>query len=195
MPLDDAATKAGDALDAFGMKVTNAHAQLVSLLSYLLARGRDTPIGGVLGTTAQGTSLVDPPQPYDPNNPGRLGLPTVGGALAYPQNALGVILQLLKYRGLLDDPEILARISQGFKVTAGNSALEFRTEAEFVDFITRAVRNNQAGIFPFLLRQSNEGGGGDIQKEYATAGRWAGDRITLVGDYDESKLWETVEHK
>lgn len=55
--------------------------------------------------------------------------------------------------------------------------------------------NNQAGIFPFLLRQSNEGGGGDIQKEYATAGRWAGDRITLVGDYDESKLWETVEHK
>ena len=23
-----------------------------------------------------------------------------------------------------------------------------------------------------------------------TVGRWAGDRVALVGDYDESKLWE-----
>jgi len=53
--------------------------------------------------------------------------------------------------------------------------------------------NNQAGIFPFLLRKSSDGGGGDIQKEYETAGRWAGDRIVLIGDYDASKLWDKLE--
>ena len=55
--------------------------------------------------------------------------------------------------------------------------------------------NRQAGIFPFLLRKSSEGGGGDIQKDYQTAGRWVGDRIVLVGDYDESKLWDQSERK
>jgi len=53
--------------------------------------------------------------------------------------------------------------------------------------------NNQAGIFPFLLRKSSEGGGGDIKEDYETAGRWAGDRIVLIGDYDESKLWDILE--
>jgi hypothetical protein len=53
--------------------------------------------------------------------------------------------------------------------------------------------NNQAGIFPFLLRKSNEGGGGDIQEEYKTAGSWEGDKVALVGDYDESKLWDRLE--
>jgi len=52
--------------------------------------------------------------------------------------------------------------------------------------------SSQAGIFPFLLRKSNEGGGGDINKEYQTAGRWAGDRVVLIGDYDESKLWDKL---
>ena len=53
--------------------------------------------------------------------------------------------------------------------------------------------NRQAGIFPFLLRKSNEGGGGDIQEDYKTAGRWAGDKVALVGDYDKSKLWDRLE--
>ena len=53
--------------------------------------------------------------------------------------------------------------------------------------------NNIAGIFPFLLRKSDEGGGGDIYKAYQTAGRWAGDRIVLIGDYDSSELWQKVE--
>ena len=53
--------------------------------------------------------------------------------------------------------------------------------------------NPQAGIFPFLLRKSTEGGGGDIEKDYETAGRWAGDRIALVGDYDESRIWDRLE--
>lgn len=47
--------------------------------------------------------------------------------------------------------------------------------------------NNITRVIPFLLRKSNEGGGGDIEKDYKTAGRWAGDKIALVGDYDESK--------
>ena len=53
--------------------------------------------------------------------------------------------------------------------------------------------NSQAGIFPFLLRQSSEGGGGDIKKEYKTAGRWAGNRVVLIGDYDQTKLWDKLE--
>ncbi len=52
-----------------------------------------------------------------------------------------------------------------------------------------------------LLRKSDEGGGGDFfgyHKGYgegspvpadAIAGRWAGDRIVMIGDYDSSKLW------
>ena len=51
--------------------------------------------------------------------------------------------------------------------------------------------NRQAGIFPYLLRKSSEGGGGDIRLEHPHfAGRWAGDEVYLIGDYDESKLFE-----
>jgi len=56
--------------------------------------------------------------------------------------------------------------------------------------------NKWAGIFPYLLRKSSEYGGGDIQisnPEYA--GRWAGDRVYLVGDYDESKLFSKAEQE
>jgi len=47
----------------------------------------------------------------------------------------------------------------------------------------------QSGVIPFLLRKSSETGGGDIRRSYETAGRWAGDRIVLIGDYDESGLF------
>jgi hypothetical protein len=51
--------------------------------------------------------------------------------------------------------------------------------------------NKEAGIFPYLLRKSTEGGGGDVDIENSQyAGRWAGDEIYLVGDYDESGLYE-----
>jgi hypothetical protein len=53
--------------------------------------------------------------------------------------------------------------------------------------------NPTAGIFPYLLRKSSGRGGGDIA--FATpsyAGRWAGDEVYLVGDYDESNLYETA---
>lgn len=53
--------------------------------------------------------------------------------------------------------------------------------------------NPQCGVIPFLLRKSTETGGGDIRKEYEFAGKWAGDRIVLVGDYDESRLFDIVE--
>ncbi len=42
----------------------------------------------------------------------------------------------------------------------------------------------------FLLRRSNEGGGGDIHEETKYCGTWAGDKISLVGDYDESHIYE-----
>lgn len=54
--------------------------------------------------------------------------------------------------------------------------------------------NRQAGIFPYLLRKSDEGGGGDIQElEVEYAGRWAGDVVYLVGDYDSSGLYNEAQ--
>lgn len=44
-------------------------------------------------------------------------------------------------------------------------------------------------VLAFLLRQSSETGGGDIHKPYANAGRWAGNRIAIIGDYDESGIF------
>jgi hypothetical protein len=53
--------------------------------------------------------------------------------------------------------------------------------------------NNQSRVLVWLLRKSDEGGGGDIPDwtKYHTLGRWAGDQVTLIGDYDSSKLWDT----
>jgi hypothetical protein len=62
--------------------------------------------------------------------------------------------------------------------------------------------NPQGAIFTLLLRKSDEGGGGDYfgyhrgydegspVPQHEIAGRWAGDRVALVGDYDSSKLWD-----
>lgn len=55
--------------------------------------------------------------------------------------------------------------------------------------------NNKARVLVWLLRKSNEVGGGDIddRTRYETLGRWAGDRVVLIGDYDESGLYEEAE--
>jgi hypothetical protein len=57
--------------------------------------------------------------------------------------------------------------------------------------------NTQARVFVWLLRKSDGDGGGDIhtdeRAQYQTLGRWAGDRITLIGDYDSSGLWDASE--
>lgn len=56
--------------------------------------------------------------------------------------------------------------------------------------------NSQGAIFTLLLRRSDERGGGDTNDETfetnpdALIGRWAGDQVLLVGDYDSSGLWE-----
>ncbi len=56
--------------------------------------------------------------------------------------------------------------------------------------------NREAGIFPYLLRESSEGGGGDINNPNAEyAGRWAGDEVYLVGDYDESELYQKAKQE
>ncbi len=53
-----------------------------------------------------------------------------------------------------------------------------------------------SGIFPYLFRKSNEHGGGDIDNpDPEFAGRWAGDQVYLVGDYDESDLFQKAEEE
>lgn len=49
-------------------------------------------------------------------------------------------------------------------------------------------------ILPYLLQQSNELGGGDPRNsETDHLGRWAGDRIVVVGDYDHSNLYQIAQ--
>jgi len=66
--------------------------------------------------------------------------------------------------------------------------------------------NTQGAVFTLLLRKSDEGGGGDLYGYHRgcdeggpigcplspIAGRWAGDRVCLIGDYDSSKLWQEL---
>lgn len=51
-----------------------------------------------------------------------------------------------------------------------------------------------AAALPYLLRKSTGLGGGDIADPAACeyAGRWAGDCVELVGDYDDSGDFETA---
>jgi hypothetical protein len=54
--------------------------------------------------------------------------------------------------------------------------------------------NSQAGIFPALLAKTDGAGGGDPNWDapeiQAVFGRWAGDPVFLVGDYDSTKLYD-----
>lgn len=52
--------------------------------------------------------------------------------------------------------------------------------------------NPQAGVLAYLLRKSDDSGGGDVAMDetIAFAGRWAGDQVYLVGDYDSSQLYQ-----
>lgn len=53
--------------------------------------------------------------------------------------------------------------------------------------------NHGAGVIAYLLRKSDEGGGGDQNDENAKwAGHWAGDRLVVIGDYDSSGLYNEV---
>lgn len=54
------------------------------------------------------------------------------------------------------------------------------------------ANNRHGSIFTLLLRQSDRGGGGDCQcfETSQIAGRWAGDRVCLIGDYDSSQLYD-----
>jgi hypothetical protein len=58
--------------------------------------------------------------------------------------------------------------------------------------------NPKRKVLLWLLAQSSSQiggtyerlGGGDVENDgYETLGRWAGDRVTLVGDYDASNLY------
>jgi len=64
------------------------------------------------------------------------------------------------------------------------SPWEVGAGAKLIEWCTGA----QAGLLPYLLRRSDGTGGGDVEpKDCEFAGRWAGDQVELVGDYDSSK--------
>lgn len=66
--------------------------------------------------------------------------------------------------------------------------------------------STQGAIFTLLLRKSDEGGGGDYYgyrrgcdeggpircPVNPIVGRWAADRVALVGDYDSSRIWNDL---
>lgn len=54
--------------------------------------------------------------------------------------------------------------------------------------------NDMPRVLPYLLQQSSGHGGGDPQNQPTDQlGRWAGDRIVVVGDYDHSELYQIAE--
>lgn len=54
--------------------------------------------------------------------------------------------------------------------------------------------NDLPRVLPYLLYQSSRHGGGDpFNQSTDHLGRWAGDRIVVVGDYDQSELYQTAE--
>ncbi len=67
---------------------------------------------------------------------------------------------------------------------------------EYIYFVKfwEFLHNSELRMLGLLLRQSTESGGGDISADFLKKfnGRWSGDRITLVGDYDESRLYNKV---
>ena len=66
--------------------------------------------------------------------------------------------------------------------------------------------NPEGAILTLLLRKSDEGGGGDYYGYHKgcgeggpiacdlspVVGRWAGDRVMMLGDYDSSELWKEL---
>jgi len=55
--------------------------------------------------------------------------------------------------------------------------------------------SNLPGLLVYLLRKSNELGGGDVRdepSELGFCGRWAGNKIVVIGDYDESGLFRKI---
>jgi len=52
------------------------------------------------------------------------------------------------------------------------------------------------GVLIYLLRKSDDLGGGDIPNfsNFPNAGRWAGDAIVVVGDYDSSDFYFYVKN-
>lgn len=54
--------------------------------------------------------------------------------------------------------------------------------------------SSASGVIPYLLRKSDEGGGGDQNDSKAKwCGHWAMDNIAVIGDYDSSRLFQEID--
>ena len=157
MALDDDLQESAQMLDVWGNHVATAAAQATSLINYLLMDSRDSVVGGLPGSGKHGTFA------YDTKTLAGLGgqlFPATGGEFTHPLSALGQILSILRATGMLDNPEMLARLSDAFnaqlgigEAAAGTNAVRIRrnkvgvaleNEADLIDFLTEMVRRNQA---------------------------------------------------
>jgi len=91
---------------------------------------------------------------------------------------------------------LLIKMGQYFKIANLDKKEFIRTwdinhGAKFLEILW----NNIARLVPYLLRKSDDGGGGDINnfEELRYCGRWACDRIVIIGDYDSSNLYGEID--
>jgi len=91
-------------------------------------------------------------------------------------------------------------MGQYFKIINLDKLEYIQDSMKFWELIASEADTKMLGL---LLRQSNEGGGGDYHfgtyeideaKEEDWIGRWAGDRIAIIGDYDKSGLYQQDMH-
>lgn len=70
------------------------------------------------------------------------------------------------------------------------NGLATREEDGFFGIKFFEISWNCPEIWNFLLWKADEQGGGDMDEPPASMGRWAGDKVALVGDYDGSDLYQ-----
>ena len=63
---------------------------------------------------------------------------------------------------------------------------------DYYGYPTRVVQVDNPDGVQDMLREMAEVEGQPIAPDDTIVGRWAGDRVALVGDYDSSKIWDEL---
>ena len=121
-------------------------------------------------------------------------------------NECGVITLLLSERwagdrvalvGDYDESKLYDIASTEYKNVskdAGNLYKNYKQNKQTIYAVNKSANEYISGSFKqvsmclvMLLRKSSEGGGGDINEDYETAGIWAGDRIVVQEESPQKK--------